>query len=81
MDIFQRRHIDDQKAHEKMIREIQSKLQWGISLHWAEWPPSKNLQRINAGEGVKKREPFFTVGGNANWYSHYAEQYGSSLKN
>ena len=41
----------------------------------------KNLQTINAGEGVKKREPSFTVGGNANWYSHYAEQYGGSLKN
>ena len=24
----------------------------------------KNLQAINAGEGVEKREPFYTVGGN-----------------
>jgi len=30
---------------------------------------------INAGEGVKKREPSYTVG-NANWYSHYGEQFG-----
>ena len=35
----------------------------------------KNLQTINAGEGVKKRETFYTVGGNANWYSHCGEQY------
>jgi len=27
---------------------------------------SKSLQIINAGEGVEKREPFYTVGGNAN---------------
>ena len=27
---------------------------------------SKSLQTINAGEGVKKREPSYTVGGNAN---------------
>ena len=27
---------------------------------------SKNLQAINAGEGVEKREPSYTVGGNAN---------------
>ena len=41
----------------------------------------KNLQIINAGEGVEKREPTYTVGGNVNWYSHYGEQYGGSLKN
>ena len=41
----------------------------------------KNLQTINAGEGVEKREPSYTVGANVNWYSHYGEQYGGSLKN
>ena len=30
------------------------------------WLRSKNLQAINAGEGVEKREPSYTVGGNAN---------------
>ena len=40
----------------------------------------KNLQTINAGEGVEKREPSYTVGRNVNWYSHYGEQYGGSLK-
>ena len=33
------------------------------------------------GEGVEKREPFYTVGGNVNWYSQYGEQYGDSFKN
>jgi len=33
-----------------------------------------------AGEGVKRREPSYTVGGNINWYSHYGKQYGDSLK-
>ena len=28
-----------------------------------------------------KRESSFAAGGNANWYSHYGEQYGYSLKN
>ena len=33
----------------------------------SEWPSSKNLQTINAGEGVEKREqPSYTVGGNVN---------------
>ena len=35
---------------------------------------SENLQTINAGEGVEKREPSYTVGGNVNWYSSYGEQ-------
>ena len=35
---------------------------------------------INSGEGVEKREPSYTVGGNAIQYSHYGEQCGDSLK-
>ena len=30
---------------------------------------SKSLQ-INVGEGMKKREPSYTVGGNVSWYCH-----------
>ena len=45
-----------------IIREMQIKT---IS-HQSEWLLSKSLQEINAGEGVEKREPSYTVGGNAN---------------
>ena len=31
--------------------------------------------------GVQKREPSYTVGGNADWYSHYGKQCGDFLKN
>ena len=41
----------------------------------------KNLQIVNAGEGVEKKEPSYLVGENVNWYNHYGEQYGSSLQN
>jgi len=47
----------------------------------SEWLRSKSVQAINAGEGVEKREPSYTVGGNANYYSHYGEECGDSLKN
>ena len=30
---------------------------------------------------MEKRQPSYTVGGNANWYSHYGEQCGDSLNN
>ena len=29
---------------------------------------------------MEKREPSYNVGGNVNWYSHYGEQCGNSLK-
>ena len=34
--------------------------------HHSEWLLSKSLQTINAGEGVEKREPSYTLGGTAN---------------
>ena len=41
----------------------------------------KNLQTINAGEGVEKRELSYIVGENVRWYSHYGEQRRDFLKN
>ena len=37
-----------------------------ITLHWSEWPSSKSLQTINAGEDVEQRERSCTVGRNVN---------------
>ena len=39
--------------------------QWSEWSQWSEWLLSKSLQVINAGKGVEKREPSYTVGGNA----------------
>ena len=39
------------------------------------------VDSVGEGEGVEKREPSYTVGGTANYYSHYGEQCGDSLKN
>ena len=41
----------------------------------------KNLQTINAGQGMEKRKPSYSVGGNVNWYNHCGKQYGDSLEN
>ena len=38
------------------------KPQWGTISHRSAWPSSKSLQTVNAGEGVEKREPSYTVG-------------------
>ena len=41
----------------------------------------KNLQMIEAGEGMDKREPSYTVDGNVDWCNHCGKQYRVSLKN
>ena len=48
----------------------------GTITRQSEWLLSKSLQAINAGESVEKREPSYTVGGNANQDSHYGKQCG-----
>ena len=49
-----------------IIREMQIKTTMRYHLTPVRWPSSENLQTINAGEGVEKREPSCTVGGNVN---------------
>ena len=33
----------------------------------------KSLPIITAGEKVEKMQPYYTVGGHANWHSHYGK--------
>ena len=81
---LQRRHIDGQKAHEKMLNI--ANYQRNANQNNNEISPhisknghhQKNLQTINAGAGMEKREPSYTDGGNVNWCTHYGEQYGGS---
>ena len=49
-----------------IVREMQIKTSVRYHYTQSEWLLSKSLQAINAGEGVEKREPSYTVGGNAN---------------
>ena len=51
--------------HCSLLEKCKSELQ-NYTSHQSEWPSLKNLQTINAGEGVEKREFSCTVGGNAN---------------
>ena len=64
-----------------IIREMQIKTTMKYHLMLVRRPSSKSLQTVSAGEGVEQRQPSYIVGGNANWYRHYGEQYGRSLKN
>ena len=68
---LQRRHTDGSQTHEKMlnITHYQRNANQNhneVPFHASEWLLSQSLQAINAGEGVEKREPSYTVGGTAN---------------
>ena len=63
-----------------IIREMQIKTTMRCQSSQSEWPSSKRLQILNVEEGVEKKEPSCTVGGNVNWYNHYREQYGGLKK-
>ena len=63
-----------------IIREMQIKTTVRYHLTPVRMASLKSPQITNAGEGVKKREPSYTVGGNVNWCSHYGEQYGGDRK-
>ena len=52
--------------HHLLSEKCKSKPQRGTISRRSEWLLSKSLQTINAGKDAEKKEPSYTVGGNAN---------------
>ena len=64
-----------------IIREMQTKTTIRHHFTPVRLAAIKKSTSISTGEGVKKRGPSYTVGGNENQYNHYGEQCGASLEN
>ena len=55
-----------------IVREMQIKTTVRYNFILVRMATIKKVYKIvNVGEGVEKREPSYTVGGNVNWYSYY----------
>ena len=63
-----------------IIREVQIKTTMRHHLTLDKMATIKQFINNKCWRGCEEKEPSCTAGGNANWYSHYAEQYGGSLK-
>ena len=71
---------NEEKKKLNLQKPHKSELQCGTTSHWSEWLSLISLQIANAGEGVEKRDPSYTVGRNVNWYNYYGKQYGVPQK-
>ena len=60
-----------------IIREMQIKTTVRYHLTLGQNGHHQKVQIINAGEGVKQREPPYIAGGNGNWCSHCGEHYAA----
>ena len=64
-----------------IIREIHTKTTMRYHLTSVRIAKTTTQETTDFGKDVEKEEPFYTVDGNAKWYSNSGKQYGDSSEN
>ena len=82
---FLKRHTDGQQAHEKKMLNIGNYC-INANQNYIEVPPHTSghhykSPKTNAGEGVEKKEPSYTVGWKVNWYNNCYGKQGDNSEN
>ena len=74
---LQRRQVDGQKAHEKMLNITNYQGNANQTTMKQHLTPVRmtiiKKSTNNAEEGVEKREPSYIAGENVSWYNHYGK--------
>ena len=80
---FSKEDIHMAHRHEKMLNIINYHRDAKTTMRYHFTPVRMAIinQQTSAGKDVGKREPYCTVGGNADRFSHCRKQYGISSKN
>ena len=69
---------DTQKDTQRHPSSGKCKPQWDVTWQTSEWLKLTTQETTDVGEDLEKGKPSCTIGGNANWYSHYVKQSGGS---
>lgn len=86
---FQRGYSNGQQGHGKVFNitnhQERAKSQWHDTSHLLEWLLLKGQEKKRQGitgadSNVEKKELFYPVGSNVNWYGHYGKQDGGFSK-
>lgn len=80
IDASQRKTYKCQQILRKTLRttgrrEMQMETTMRTTSFQLEWLSSKNQKVTESGEVVEKKVPYYTVGGNINWYNHHGKQF------